>query len=227
MKLIIIFLLIPLFSFQPINDIIYYEAQPSSITMLWKNKLDLRYKTFGTLFVNNPNLVFATNGGMFGTDQASSPLGLYIENGSKLKPLRKVNNPKYNFGMQPQGIFLITKDNVAKVITVGEYEKLKESDVKYANQSAPMLIINKNINPKLTKSSSYNIRNGVGILPNGNVLFIISKEPVTFQQFAKLFLERGCTSAMYLDGGISNGLTRELRAFDGCECYGPFIGVNK
>ena len=47
------------------------------------------------------------------------------------------------------------------------------------------------------------VRNGVGVLPNGNVLFLLSLQRVTFWDFASEFRRRGVENALYLDGKIS------------------------
>jgi uncharacterized protein YigE (DUF2233 family) len=225
MKLLISLLSL-LWVFPPVSgDVIVFETTPSRITLHWKDSIDAPYRSFGSLFYNNKNLVFATNGGMFAATLNRDPLGLYIEKGKKLHPLRKVNNPKFNFGMQPQGVFFITKNNAARVVTIGEYSKVNEASIKYANQSAPMLVMDGKINPQLTHSSSLNIRNGVGVKANGNVVLIVSKQLLTLRQFAQLFIDNECVSSLYMDGGLSNGLTPDTFIFDGCECYGPFIGV--
>mgnify|MGYP000218145093 CR=1 FL=1 len=52
-------------------------------------------------------------------------------------------------------------------------------------------------------SSNVHIRNGVGILPNGNVLLVISSSPVNLFDFAAYFKSQGCENALYLDGFVS------------------------
>ena len=77
-------------------------------------------------------------------------------------------------------------------------------EIRYATQSGPMLLINGNMHPKFTKGSKHiHIRNGVGILPNGNLLFAMSKDSINFYDFASYFAEQGCENALYLDGAIS------------------------
>jgi uncharacterized protein YigE (DUF2233 family) len=210
----------------PTRNLTVVEADPTQIVMRWKTSNSAPIKTFSHLFLLDKRLTFATNGGMYAADLQHSPVGLYVENGQKLKPLRKVNNPKVNFGMQPQGVFLITKDNKAHVVDVNN-PLVHSTNLKYATQSSPILVTNGKVNPKLTKSKSATIRNGVGVKANGKVVLLVARDAVTFQEFAQLFIQQGCTSAMYLDGNISNGLSRQEQMFDGCECYGPFIGVTK
>jgi uncharacterized protein YigE (DUF2233 family) len=162
--------------------------------------------TLPALAALHPEIRFAMNMQMYAQGNgASYPVGLYIENGKKLSRLVRVNNPKVNFGMQPQGVFAITQQNKAVLVAL---DAVNEQDYKYAVEVAPLVVINSAINPRLTKSASRCIRNGVGILKDGRILFAISKEPVTFQEFANYFLKNGCTTAAYIDGVVSQSWHR-------------------
>ena len=67
-----------------------------------------------------------------------------------------------------------------------------------------MMVIDGRIHPKFVKGSkNLNIRNRVGILPDGSVLFAMSKEKVNFYDFALFFKTHGCENALYLDGFVS------------------------
>lgn len=67
-----------------------------------------------------------------------------------------------------------------------------------------MLLINGTIHPKFNEpSENIQIRNGVGILPNGNLLFAMSKEKINFYHFANFFKNNNCENALYLDGFVS------------------------
>ena len=52
-------------------------------------------------------------------------------------------------------------------------------------------------------SVNLNIRSGVGILPNGQAIFAISKTMINFYDFAEYFRKAGCMQALYLDGFVS------------------------
>ena len=66
------------------------------------------------------------------------------------------------------------------------------------------MVVNGTIHPKLTEGSkNLHIINGVGILPNGNLLFAISKQTINFFDFANFFKINGCQYALYLDGFVS------------------------
>ncbi|QHS58592.1 phosphodiester glycosidase family protein [Chitinophaga agri] len=68
---------------------------------------------------------------------------------------------------------------------------------------------------------------GVGILSNGNVVFIISKEAnTTFFDFASIFKDLfGCSDALYLDGAISKMYLPQHRPEDTGGDFGVIISV--
>ena len=148
----------------------------------------------------NRTLVFAMNGGMYMED--STPLGLYVQEYKIIKKINRVQKAYGNFYMQPNGIFFITKDKNTYIKPTKDFHYKKY--VKYATQSGPMLVIGGKINSRLKKGSLYtHIRNGVGILPDGKVLFAISKGLINFYDFAEFFQKNGCANALYLDGAVS------------------------
>ena len=145
-------------------------------------------------------LLFAMNGGMYLKD--FSPQGLYIENGKLITPLNNRKSSYGNFYLEPNGIFYLQKDMEAAVIKTSAYSY--KPSIEFATQSGPMLLIDGNIHPKFKEGSkNLHIRNGVGILPNGNLLFAMSKEFINFYDFATFFKSKGCKNALYLDGFVS------------------------
>lgn len=195
------------FSQELSNDrFLAYEVNltTQNLQMIWKGSDGKAVGNFKTLKQqladDGKSLVFAMNGGMFRVDQ--SPQGLYIENGKELHQINKVHEAYGNFYMQPNGIFYITNQKEAVVVTTKNFEPNK--GIKFATQSGPMLLIDGNFHPAFNKgSSNLNIRNGVGVLPNGNLLFVMSKVEVNFYDFALFFKELGCQNALYLDGAVS------------------------
>ncbi|MCE3260121.1 MAG: hypothetical protein K0S12_1762, partial [Bacteroidetes bacterium] len=102
------------------------------------------------------------------------------------------------------------------------------SAVDYATQSGPMLVINGKLHPDFREGSkNLNIRNGVGILPDGKILFAISKVPVNFFDFAMYFKKKGCKNALYLDGFVSRAYLpeKDWQQTDGD--FGVIIAVTK
>jgi len=149
---------------------------------------------------NNQTLKFAMNGGMYLKDQ--SPQGLYIENGEIKNALNLKHSDFGNFYMKPNGIFAINQSNTPLIIKTEDYkDNLK---LKYATQSGPMLVINGELHHRFNRGSkNTHIRNGVGILPDGRLIFAISKEKINFYDFAMFFKSKGCQNALYLDGFVS------------------------
>lgn len=187
-------------------DILSHEVDPKSqeLKLYWKKTNGQKIHNFKTLKSDleqeNKTLVFAMNGGMF--TKEFDPLGLYIENGKILKPLNKVQKAYGNFYLQPNGIFYINRDKNATVIQTKDFEL--NDRISYATQSGPMLVINGAIHTAFRDgSNNLNIRNGVGILPNGNILFAQSKGEINLFDFATFFKNKGCKNALYLDGFVS------------------------
>lgn len=84
-----------------------------------------------------------------------------------------------NFYLEPNGIFYITNDGKAGVCKTIVYSNI--ANVEFATQSGPMLLINGKVNKIFNpKSNNLNIRNGVGILPNNDLIFAISTTRLRF-----------------------------------------------
>jgi len=185
-------------------QIISYSVPAKNITFYHKDTHGVAYKNFQNLKMalqkENKELIFAMNGGMYLHDL--SPQGLYIEKGKVITKVNQTLKAYGNFYMQPNGIFYITKDAKAYVKTTKDFACSK--DIAFATQSGPMLLINGNYHPKfMPHSKNLHIRNGVGVLPNGDLLFAISKERINFYDFASFFKDQGCRDALYLDGFVS------------------------
>jgi len=188
------------------------DPAKEQITFHWKDEhgkgkvlgdigaLDQEVKRMGR------TLVFAMNGGMYDPQQA--PVGLYVEEGRVLHKLNTTKGGRGNFHMQPNGVFGITSEGKAFLRTTSECPS--SSTLRYATQSGPMLLVKGVINAQFKQgSANLNIRNGVGIRPDGHVVFAISREPVNFFDFASWFKAQGCTDALYLDGAISRAYIPE------------------
>jgi uncharacterized protein YigE (DUF2233 family) len=204
-----------------------YISEPSSISFYWKDSNEKiigsiqNLKTF--IEVGKKELKFAMNGGMYKKNQ--SPQGLYIENGILLSPLDTLSG-NGNFYLKPNGLFYITKDNVASICQTKEF--IDNGQIKLATQSGPMLLIDGTVHPSFKKDSkNLNIRNGVGILPDNRVVFAMSKREVNFYDFAEFFKNLNCKNALYLDGFISRTYLPEAnwKQLDGG--FGVIIGVVK
>jgi uncharacterized protein YigE (DUF2233 family) len=207
--------------------IIGYIVDPRTthIQLFWKNDKGELFRNIGALKDwlegNKQTLFFAMNAGMYMTD--NSPLGLYVEKGKVLAKLNR-RNGNGNFYIKPNGVFVITTDNGCLICTTDLYSG--QTNVYYATQSGPMLVINGAINPAFGRqSTARNIRNGVGILPGNQVLFAKSAEDVTFYEFAKYFSDNGCLNALYLDGAVSTMFVSNGESNDLYGNLGVMVGV--
>jgi len=210
--------------------ILAYEVNPKmqELHFYWKNDQDEIYGNFQNLKMQlqakQQELIFAMNGGMYQKDQ--SPQGLYIENGTLKSPLDTLQKGFGNFYLQPNGVFYITQENNPVICVTTAFKNAK--NIKYATQSGPMLVIDGKLNEKLTKGSkNVHIRNGVGVLPNGNLLFAMSKDKINFYDFATFFKENGCENVLYLDGFVSKTYlpSKNYQQLNGN--FGVIIGVVK
>jgi len=179
------------------------DPKKQDLKLFWKNEKDQNFESIQNLKLwiekKNLKLEFAMNGGMYKKD--NSPQGLYIEKQKILSPL-DTTNAQGNFYLKPNGIFYLTTENIPKICTTEMFHN--NGKIAYATQSGPMLVIENQIHPAFKEGSpNLNIRNGVGILPNGKVIFVLSKKEINFYDFAKYFRDLGCKNALYLDGFVS------------------------
>ena len=207
---------------ESVNISFYWKSNGENINNIGKLKAVLENQ--------NSKLLFATNGGMF--DKKLSPIGLFIENGELIKPLNtKVVKSKEkgtlpNFYLEPNGVFYITQEEKAGVCKTTSYHNV--SNIKFATQSGPMLVIDGEINKIFNQNSrNFNIRNGVGILPNNELVFAISMNKVSFYDFARYFKEQGCSNALFLDGYVSKAYIPDegIEQIDGE--LGVLIGITE
>ena len=215
------------------NDVIdeskflVYEVNPinQNLAFYWKSKNKKPFKTFQNLKTElnkkGKKLVFAMNAGMFKTD--FSPLGLYVENGKTITKLNTIQKAHGNFYWQPNGVFYLTKEKKAIICTSKNFKP--NANIQYATQSGPMLVIDGKLHAEFKKgATSVHYRNGVGILPNGNLLFVMSKEKVNFYDFATFFKNKNCENALYLDGFVSKTYLPSKNANDLGGNFGVIIG---
>lgn len=145
-------------------------------------------------------VAFAMNAGMY--DEDGRPIGLAIV---ESKQKRAINRRKGggNFHLMPNGVFQVHKDGRAEVVTT---EKWKPSpSVRLATQSGPMLVIDGKLHPAFDRDgTSRHVRNGVGIGPKGEALFVISDGPVSLGKFARFYRDRlKVRNALFFDGAVS------------------------
>jgi uncharacterized protein YigE (DUF2233 family) len=167
-------------------------------------------------------LIFAANAGMF--DPSEKPVGLLVQNGKETSPIN-LDDGTGNFFMKPNGIFLINDKHEAMVIESSTYAALLSPAV-WATQSGPLLVHGGNIHPDFNAASvNKKIRSGVGVTTDGLVIFALSQEPVTFYDFAFLFLSKlNCPNALYLDGEISQFYVPGMKGSVPFN-FGPMFGL--
>lgn len=179
------------------------DTKKQDLKLYWKNEKEERFGSILNLknWIENKNKIldFAMNAGMYNKDNA--PQGLYIENKKTLSPL-DMGSAAGNFYLKPNGVFYLTNNNVPKICKTEDFKD--DGKILYATQSGPMLVIDGKIHPEFKEgSANLNIRNGVGILPDGKVIFVLSKKEINFYDLADYFKELGCKNALYLDGFVS------------------------
>lgn len=159
---------------------------------------------------------FACNGGMYLPDYR--PVGLYVQDGKLLHKMSPPSNSSANYNLgfgsaKVNGIFMIDRQGKASIIQSSSYVDVKDS-IAQATQSGPILLWDGEINPNFKEGSSNRLlRNGVGIQPDGNVVFIMAHD-ICFYDFAALFCDEfQCREALFLDGVVSR-------------MYLPSLGLN-
>jgi len=167
-------------------------------------------------------LIFGMNGGMY--DDANAPVGLYVEHGVEMKRAN-TRGGAANFHLKPNGVFFVGGGQAGVWETSHFLAGRPAAD--YATQSGPMLVVNGKIHPLINADgTSAKLRNGVGVDREGQAVFAISNQPVTFYQFASLFRDKlGCDNALFLDGSISALYAPELDRDDFTLPMGPIVGV--
>lgn len=204
-----------------------YVAEASDIKFYWKDDNGQILRSLQNLktFIESKNqeLKFAMNGGMYLKD--NSPQGLFVQSSTIIKPLDTLSGTG-NFYLKPNGVFYLTTDNRAIVCQTQDF--INNDKINFATQSGPMLLIDGQIHSAFKKGSvNLNIRNGVGILPNGKVLFAMSKQEINFYDFAEFFKSMGCKNALYLDGFVSRTYLPDENWSQLDGNFGVIIGVTK
>ena len=208
---------------QAASQIISHIGAPQNLAMFWRDQNNVPLLRLSRLAddvrAHNHKLIFAMNGGMF--DATFTPVGLFIEQGVVKKPLNTLSG-NGNFYLPPNGVFYITADQQASIAATSDFSA---KNVTYATQSGPLLVHHGVINSIFdAQSTNLQIRNGVGVLPNGQVVLAMSREPISFYAFADYFKSLGCTEALYLDGFVSQIYDGQLSPSLGDGRFGVMLG---
>jgi len=145
-------------------------------------------------FAVKSNALLVINGGFF--QEGFAPLGLMIQKGKQLNPLRRVE----------WGVFYIEKD-LPKITHARKFEI--NPDITTALQSGPRLVIAGTI-PSLVPGTRSQ-RSAIGMTANNEVILAITQNVLlTLSEWAQI-ISQHCTYALNLDGGGSSQLFQQLR----------------
>ena len=168
------------------------------------------------------SVAFAMNAGMYDLD--GRPIGLAIVGG---REVHAVNRRKGggNFHLMPNGVFQVTTAGKASVVSTDKWQPSKS--IRIATQSGPMLVIDGRLHPAFDPDgTSRYIRNGVGIGPTGEALFVISQDPVSLGKFARFYRDSlKARNALFFDGSVSALWDPENHRRDMTVPLGPMVVV--
>lgn len=181
-------------------------------------------RRFQDLQLDEGRVDFAMNAGMFGVE--GRPIGLAVVDGRQIHSIA-LKPGGGNFGMKPNGIFLVRKSGAAEVVVSEDY--VASADVRIATQSGPMLVIDGKLHPKFAPDGdSRNMRNAVGIAAGGKPVFVMSEDPVSLGKLARFFRDRlKVRNALYFDGSVSSLWSPADGRLDDFTDLGPIIVATK
>lgn len=215
-------------------DAIIINPKMQQIKMHWLSPNNTPYKSLSSvkedLEKQENKVLMLTNGGMY--LENNQPQGLFISKGKELNSLDTDSNKYGNFYMKPNGVFYIDNKG-GNITTTNIFKRIynkENNSISFATQSGPMLVINGNIHQKfMPQSKNLHLRSGVGIMSNGNVVFIISRSNKTnFHDFGSIFKDVfDCQNALYLDGAISKMYLPKLRPNDLGGNFGVIISITE
>ncbi|MFD2255368.1 phosphodiester glycosidase family protein [Luteolibacter algae] len=183
------------------------KCDPQKVRIVWRDPEGRQIRDFPAaksfLESQGEKPWLLMNGGIF--EPGGIPSGLLVQSGEELCPVNRKEGAG-NFFLKPNGIFLIGRQG-ARVVDAGAFP-LNNEVVRFAVQSGPILLINGKTHPAFNKGSdSRLLRNGVGVMKDGRVIFAISDRKGTkspnLYEFADFFRSQGCSDALFLDGDIS------------------------
>lgn len=204
-----------------------YNSKKQKISFFYQDEAGKNYNTFQNieqaLQKEEKQLRFAMNAGIFRENRA--PEGLFINEGKEVIPLN-IEKGNGNFYLKPNGVFYIKKNGEMGILETNEFSTAG-IEPQFATQSGPALVLRDTLHKAFNKGSkNLRVRNGVGIISRNEAVFLISKQPVNFYDFAMTFKAYfGCKNALYLDGVISDIYLPEKSMLGGEEEFSGIIGV--
>ncbi len=187
--------------FEGAGFIVCTPASAAKLKLVAAAPNEIAKRAFRDLGLDPAKVAFAMNAGMY--DESGRPIGLAIVEGRQVHRI-SLRPGGGNFGMKPNGVFLVRRDGRAEIVTSERFKP--DKSIRFATQSGPMLVIDGKLHPRFKPDGdSINIRNAVGIAPGGRPLFVISTDPVSFGRMARFFRDRLKTrNALYFDGSVSS-----------------------
>lgn len=151
------------------------------------------YGKFAKDVISQNNADVVINGSFFTPEQ--SPIGLIISDGIQLSKVHKTSW---------WSIFYIEK-NIPKISLARDISSF--TDVSFAIQAGPRLIINESI-PNFKNKNEVAPRSAIGIDKENNIFMAVSKNGITNEALAKCLMKKypegpELINAMNLDGGSS------------------------
>jgi len=205
-----------------------FESARFTVCRAHANQIEMRsgFRNFAqlqqSLGKRADQVAFAMNAGMY--DEGGRPIGLFIERGKQLHRINR-NKGGGNFHLLPNGVFVVRNDGTAAVMASTSFST--PTNLRHATQSGPMLVIDGKLHSKFEEDGeSRLIRNGVGVAPTGEVVFVISEDPVSFGKFARFYRDSiKSTNALFLDGSVSSLWNPAAHRMDAGSEIGPIIVV--
>jgi uncharacterized protein YigE (DUF2233 family) len=142
----------------------------------------------------NQYMEFCVNGPLVGDNNL--PVGGYVDNKVQIQDWEIPENGGGNFAVR-NSIFGLGQDGHFYICSYEERNNLPK--MQWAFQNGPLLV-KEGINSCGTSQTRF-MRSGIGITKDNNIVVIVSLTPVTFTEFADLFVKENCIDAIYLDGG--------------------------
>jgi uncharacterized protein YigE (DUF2233 family) len=205
--------------------VVSVDLRRYTLKLFWKNPKGQIFSSLSNLEThlnnNQQQVVALTNAGIF--DTAQQPLGLHVERGQVLRPLKVRRSGYGNFYLQPNGVFYLDASG-AHILETLSYQHQKPKALE-ATQSGPLLLQNGKIHAAFRSNSLNRLpRNAIGVSSNNTVYLVISDDWVNFDTLARFMRDvLGCTDALYLDGSISKLRIPKTRDDDGE--FAGMIGV--
>lgn len=206
--------------FEDARFIVCAPASGARLKLYAAGRSDEPKRRFVDLGLDGDKVAFAMNAGMFGED--GRPIGLAIADGKQVHQVA-LRPGGGNFGMKPNGVFLVRASGRAEVVVSEDFTA--SPDIRLATQSGPMLVIAGRLHPKFSADGeSRNMRNAVGVGRNGTPVFVMTEDPVSLGKLGRFFRDRLKTpDALYFDGSVSSLWSPSDGRMDNFADLGPII----